>query len=166
MRSATVAERMSNLWKVIRRARCVRASPRLARAPVDRSSTTSTSYPSASSRSTRFDPTNPAPPVTRTLTAGSPSRSRRGRDAAADDGPTSTDVRAGTHDREIEDRRTGVDVRARPDDGVDRTRLRVEHRTLEEHRRLHRRALGDDTAGPEHTSLHTCASANHAPVSE
>ena len=41
-----------------------RASVRLASDPVDRSSTTSTSCPSASSRSTRVEPMNPAPPVT------------------------------------------------------------------------------------------------------
>ena len=41
-----------------------RASARLTSDPVDRSSTTSTSWPSARSRSTRVEPMNPAPPVT------------------------------------------------------------------------------------------------------
>ena len=45
--------------------------------PVDRSSTTSTAWPSARSRSTRFDPMNPAPPVT--ITCTSPPSTRRSR---------------------------------------------------------------------------------------
>ena len=45
--------------------RCPRASARLDSEPVEKSSTTSTSWPSASSRSTRFEPMKPAPPVTR-----------------------------------------------------------------------------------------------------
>ena len=45
-----------------------RASARFASDPVERSSTTSTSWPSASRRSTSVEPMNPAPPVTRTRT--------------------------------------------------------------------------------------------------
>ena len=41
-------------------------SARLASEPVERSSTTSTGRPSAISRSTRWEPTNPAPPMTST----------------------------------------------------------------------------------------------------
>src|SRR3954470_19360906 len=40
------------------------ASSRFSRFPVERSSTTTTSSPRSTSRSTRFDPMNPAPPVT------------------------------------------------------------------------------------------------------
>ena len=59
---------MSRRWNVNRRLRWARASARLASEPDDRSSTTSTSWPSASSRSTSVEPMKPAPPVTSTRT--------------------------------------------------------------------------------------------------
>ena len=55
---------MSSWWNESSWSRSARASARLASEPVERSSTTSTAWPSASSRSTRVEPMNPAPPVT------------------------------------------------------------------------------------------------------
>src|SRR4051812_34755408 len=54
--------------------RCTSSPSRFERRPVERSSSTRTSSPRSTSRRARFDPTKPAPPVTRTL-RGMPSRS-------------------------------------------------------------------------------------------
>ena len=51
------------------RSTCLATGWRLARVPVTRLSRTRTSQPRASAASTRWEPMNPAPPVTRILTA-------------------------------------------------------------------------------------------------
>ena len=85
IRSVTAPERTSRRWNVMRWLRWPRASARFASDPIDRSSTTSTSWPSASSRSTRVEPMKPAPPVTRT---------RTDQPAAADSSTRSSDTAA------------------------------------------------------------------------
>ena len=67
--------------------------------PVERSSTTSTSQPSASSRSTSVEPMNPAPPVTSALTSPRPRTGTRA--------PDSSRVRASTTVARTDDREIG-----------------------------------------------------------
>src|SRR5918992_4769972 len=76
MRSARAVEVTSTRWKVNLPRPDLRASARFARRPDDRSSTATTSSPSLNNRSTRWEPINPAAPVTRTRTSP-PSRSAR-----------------------------------------------------------------------------------------
>src|SRR6187401_1878321 len=64
-----------------RRDASARAAARLPSDPVERSSTTSTVRPSAIIRSTRWEPRNPAPPITRTPP---PRPSRRGTPSPVD----------------------------------------------------------------------------------
>ncbi len=53
-----------SMWSKVRSASAWRASARLARLPLDRSSATRTRCPSTRRRSTRCEPMNPAPPTT------------------------------------------------------------------------------------------------------
>ena len=83
---------MSTWWTLSSWSRLARASARLARDPVERSSSTSTAWPSASRRSTRVDPMKPAPPVTSafigatsTEPASTVARGHRHHGARADD---------------------------------------------------------------------------------
>ena len=77
-RSPSSASRTSRLWNLSEPTCSARASARLPSEPVDRSSTTSTVWPSASSRSTTWEPRNPAPPTTSDLMPGQAGRPWRG----------------------------------------------------------------------------------------
>src|SRR5579872_2849448 len=138
--SSSPSPRTSRLWKrnpLRPVAPAVLAQDRLWSEPVERSSTTSTSWPSARSRSTSVEPMKPAPPVTSARTAPSlrsslgeagrlEHRSRLHLGGAAhhaparDTGPFADDCARAEH-RPIDDG-AGSDRRpaqhdARPDDG-------------------------------------------------
>jgi hypothetical protein len=65
-------------WGSYRNRSCSRSAARLSGLPVTRESTQTTSHPSATSRSQRWDPRNPAPPVIRARS--NVARRGRGRD--------------------------------------------------------------------------------------
>src|SRR4051812_1425457 len=97
------------------RAVSARAVARLASDPVERSSTTSTVRPSAIKRSTRWEPTNPAPPTTSTPPVR---RSRAGGSATTPGAPS-----LGGGDSGISELLTGRDLALRSNDGANDDRL-------------------------------------------
>src|SRR5580704_1016468 len=147
MSSTTAGALMSRWWMVRARPALARASARFEREPVEKSSTTSTSWPSTRRRSTRFEPMNPAPPVTSVRIPAPLSRdplavdqcargdhgvSAQHRDrphitALSDDGPRAHDGAgnlgvggdvAALHEHRISDDGAGRDYRTRSDDAV------------------------------------------------
>src|SRR6185503_1180880 len=96
--------------------RSARAAARFASDPVDRSSTTSTSWPSASRRSTRGDPMNPAPPVTSARIASFLVDGQAVAGASARVGLLdAVAVRAGRHDLVVADHGEAAEDRAGAD---------------------------------------------------
>ena len=136
-------------------ARSARASARLASDPVDRSSSTSTSWPSASRRSTSVEPMNPAPPVTRVFMRALPSNPVRNTFAASRCAPAPDDL-AVAHDA-AEHATSG---RPRPPIAPSPTTDPLDHgaehhpwHPRQQHRVLDPGAAGDDGAGPDDRAL-------------
>src|SRR5262245_25093420 len=161
MTSTTCGSRTSSWWKPTRWLRSARASARLASEPVVRSSSTSTSWPSASRRSTSVDPMKPAPPVTTVLTRGSPAGlgpadaveplARPDLLAVADDAARD-DHRARAHRGPLADDRA-VDDRVGPDAGAGQQDRALDAgagrhpRPPADHRALHAGLLVDPGGG-------------------
>ena len=118
--------------------------------PVERSSTTSTRQPSASSRSTSVEPMNPAPPVTSAFIAGTLPRSGRdsgghsiaGEPAAAGDRDARADDRLG-----LDARTSGSSTASGADDRVARPALPVrDAHAVVQHRAVDHGVALDDRA--------------------
>src|SRR5579884_1009257 len=148
--STSPVDRTSSWWKDIAFAPEERASARLARLPVDRSSTTSTVWPSARRRSTRVEPMKPAPPVTRVCT-GLPGVAGVLEHGAGLDGHPAPD-HGGRHDlRSLPDARVVADHRSL-DPGA-----RSDHHPVQQHRALDAGTLLHPDPGPEDRRPHVGA---------
>src|ERR1700728_3621141 len=128
------------------------ACARLASEPVERSSTTSTSCPSASNRSTRADPMNPAPPVTSARIDGQLCRALRGDALCVEDRPR-LDLHPGADDRDRSELTALADQRAVAHDRALDAGVHADVGPRHEHRGEHRRPGVDDCAAADHRAL-------------
>src|ERR1700722_9241300 len=173
IRSTRSRCRMSCWWIRNPPPALARACARLASEPVERSSTTSTSWPSASKRSTRADPMNPAPPVTSARIDGQLCRALR-RDALRVQDRPRLDLDTGADDRDrteltaladqrpvAHDRTLAPGVHAhvgpRHEHRAEHRRPGVHHRAPADHRILDTGPRGDAGAGADEARRHGLA---------